>query len=322
MSDLTNAADLLKTAPDVTLFAHVNPDADALGSAFALGMALRTLGATVRVSFGSPAVAPEALVRLDPAGLLVAPGDIPARPAMIVALDCGSAARLGVLADRVDATIAGGGRVLVIDHHVGNTRFGTDHLVDDTAVATAVLVLALIDELGVPLTEDIARCVYAGVVTDTSGFRRATPDTHRIAARLLEAGVDAERLTRELVDSHPFAWLRLLSTALDRVELVPDAAGGHGLVHTAIFAAELATVRPEDVDSVIDLIRATTEADVAVVAKELTPGTWTVSLRSIGQVDVRAVATALGGGGHRLAAGFTARGTVHEILASVKVSLG
>jgi phosphoesterase RecJ-like protein len=319
--DLTAAAELLRTARDVTLLAHVNPDADALGSAVALGTALRRRGATVRVSFGAPEGIPETLRGLDPDGLVVPARDVPATADVLVALDCGSQGRLGRLADRVGATTAAGGAVLVVDHHASNTRFGTHHVVDDRAEATAVLVLRLIDTLSVPLDEHIARCLYAGLMTDTSMFRRATPATHQVAARLLAAGVDAEALAKELVDSHPFAWLRMLSAVLGRAVLEPDAAGGLGLVHTIVYQSDLEGLRAEEVESVVDILRTTVEAEVALVLKEVLPSRWTGSLRAVGKVDVAAAAARLGGGGHRLAAGFTAEGWAGEVLSSLRAAL-
>ncbi len=320
-SDYADAADLLRSATDVTLLAHVNPDADALGSALALALALKKLGKRTRVSFGSPDIVPESLRSLDTDGLLVPASEVPAAPATLVVLDCGSDRRLGPLIDRVTATRAAGGRVLVIDHHVGTPRFGTDHILDSSAVATAVLVLALLDELEVPLDPAIATCLYAGVLTDTGFFRRATGATHRIAARLLDEGVDAEALSRRF-DEHPFAWLRMLATVLGRAELVPEAAGGRGLVHTAVHLSDLVGVSMDDVEGVVDLVRSSSEAEVAAVAKELEQGVWTVSLRAVGDFDVRAVAASLGGGGHRLAAGFTAHGSAEDVLASIKRALG
>lgn len=314
-ADLRVAAELLGTASDVTLLGHVNPDADALGSALALGLALRKRGgATVRVSFGPPAETPESLRGLDPAGLLVPADAVPAAPELLVALDTSSLDRLGWLADRVPRS----GQVLVVDHHASNTRFGTHHVVDEHAEATVVLVLALIDELGVPLDRDIARCLYAGLVTDTSSFRRATPATHRTAARLVEAGADPTTLARELMDTHPFAWLPMLARVLGRAVLEPAAVGGHGLVHAAVTLDDQAGVRPEEIESVVDVLRATAEAEVALVIKEATPGEWTGSLRAKGAVDVRAAAVGLGGGGHRLAAGFSATGTATEVVGRVR----
>jgi phosphoesterase RecJ-like protein len=315
---LAEAADILRAATDATLIAHINPDADALGSALALGTVLRRRGVVTRVSFGKPDQIPETLRSLDRDGLVVAPHEVPLDNPLIITLDAGSQERLGQLADRVTNTIAAGGQVLVVDHHASNTRFGTHHVVDDQAEATAVVVLRLLDELQAPIDEQVARCVYAGLMMDTSMFRRATPDTLRTAARLLDAGVDADALSRELVDSHPFAWLRMLSDVLGRAALEPEAAGGFGLVHTEVRLSDMDGVRLEEVESVVDILRTAREAGVAAVLKESAPGRWSGSLRSAGKVDVCAAATRLGGGGHRLAAGFTAHGSATEVMAALR----
>jgi phosphoesterase RecJ-like protein len=311
------AAALLAAARDITLVAHVQPDADALGSALALGLALRQHGTAVRVSFGAPAQTPESLRGLDVAGLIVPPDRVPQRPELLVALDTPRRDRLGCLADRVDTA----GAVLVIDHHATNDRFGTHHLVDAGADATAVLVLELLDALDVPLDEPIARCLYAGLVTDTSCFRRADPSTHAVAARLLAAGADPEAITRTLLDTHPFGWLPMLATVLGRAQLEPASAQGMGLVHTTVRLVDASGVRSEEIDSVVDLVRTTSEAEVAAVLKEIDPNRWSVSLRAKQYIDVSAAAAALGGGGHRLAAGFTADGTADDVLDALRTAL-
>lgn len=315
--ELRAAAELVGNAKDVTLVAHVQPDADALGSALAVGLALRQRGTTVRVTFGELADAPESLRRLDVANLIVSPDEVPAAPELLIALDTSSRARLGCLSDRVDTS----GAVLVVDHHTTSERFGTHHLVDPDAEATAVLALRLIDALGVRLDQAIARCLYAGLVTDTSCFRRADEGTHAIAARLLAAGVDPTVTTRELMDTHPFGWLSMLGTVLGRARLEPTAAQGMGLVHTTVLLADAAGMRSEEVESVVDLVRTTEEAEVAAVLKEIVADQWSVSLRAKQRIDVAAAATELGGGGHRLAAGFTTNGTVEDILDALRAAL-
>ncbi|MGH4011771.1 MAG: DHH family phosphoesterase [Pseudonocardiaceae bacterium] len=311
------AVELLRGARDVTLVAHVQPDADALGSALALGLALHRRGGTVRVTFGELADAPESLRGLDVAGLLVSPDQVPAQPELLVALDTANSDRLGCLLDRVDTSSA----VLVIDHHATNDRFGTHHVVDVGAEATAVLVLRLLDALDVPLDEPIARCLYAGLVTDTSCFRRADQGTHAIAGRLLSAGVDPDTTTRELLDTHPFGWLAMLGTVLGSAQLESGSAQGLGLVHATVRLADTAGLRSEEVESVVDLVRTTSEAEVAAVLKEVGPDRWSVSLRAKQRLDVSAAAAELGGGGHRLAAGFRANGTAQDVLDALRSAL-
>jgi phosphoesterase RecJ-like protein len=320
-TDLGAAATLLRTATDVTLLAHVNPDADALGSALALGLALHRRGVETRVSFGMPNAVPDSLRGLDVDGIVVPAAEVPPVSGLLVAVDTASKSRLGQLANRVNATVEAGGAVLVVDHHASNTFYGTHHVVDETAEASAVLVMSLLDELGWPLDADLARCVYAGLVTDTSSFRRAGPGTHRLAARLIEAGADPATAARNLLDTHPFAFLQMLASVLDRAVLEPDAAGGHGLVHTAVRLDDLIGVRLEEVESVVDIVRTTAEAEVAAVLKETSSGQWTGSLRAVGTVDVQAVAEQFGGGGHRLAAGFSATGELEDVITKLREAL-
>jgi phosphoesterase RecJ-like protein len=111
-----------------------------------------------------------------------------------------------------------------------------------------------------------------------------------------------------ITDTHPFDWLGMLSEVLGSAVLDRDAAHGRGLVYTVIDDAARAGLRPEELDSVIDIMRTAREAGVAAVLKQTDPHSWQVSLRSRGPVDVAAAATALGGGGHVRAAGFTHHG--------------
>lgn len=315
---IAEAARLLASARDVTLLSHINPDADTLGSALAVGLALHRRGVAVRVAFGEPEVVPESLKALDTAGLLVHRDEVPAEPELLVVMDTGSLQRLGPLAGRVAAAK---GPVIVIDHHVSNTRYGTVHCIDEHAEATALIALKLLDEMDVEIDEPIARCIYAGLVTDTGGFRKAGPAAHETAARLLQTGVDAYSVTRPLMDAHPFAYLGMLSRVLAKAELDQEAAGGLGLVHAVVSLDDARGVRSEEVESVIDVVRSTSEAEVAAVLKELRPGFWSVSLRAVSRVDVREVAQVLGGGGHRLAAGFTFDGPPEQVVAALKGAL-
>lgn len=319
---------VLRGAAEVDLVAHVNPDADSLGSALALGLALRSLGTEVRVTFGSDPdmiAVPESLRFLPGADLLVPPARVPARPDLLVVLDTASPDRLGSVADRC----AGAGAVLVVDHHSTSaglgTRPGTHLVVDTSAPATGVLVEELIARLGAKLTPEIAVALYAAVASDTGSFRYAgtTPDTHRLAARLLEAGVRQDEVSSRLWDSVPVGYLHVLADALAGVRLERDAAAGLGLVWTVVPAASRQAhgVALDASEGIIDIVRKAREAEVAAVLREDSSGAHLVSLRSRGRLDVGAVAGRLGGGGHAFAAGFTARDGVEPALAALREAL-
>ncbi|WP_344411986.1 DHH family phosphoesterase [Pseudonocardia ailaonensis] len=310
------AADVLDAAGQVVLLGHVNPDADSLGSALALGLALHRRGVQVVVSYGAaePDELPsETLRALDVAGLLHRPSDVPVEPEVLVCCDTADRRRLGILADRVDAAET----TILVDHHASNPGFGDVQVLDPRAEATVLLVHRILDRMDVEIDPDIGACLYAGLATDTVGFRVGGPGPHRLAAELVEAGVEVEPLMRALVDSHPFAWLDALGAILRAAELDP----ARGLVHASVPHDVVARFRPEEVESVVDHVRSAVEAEVAAVFKEVAPGRWTVSLRSRGAVDVSAVAVALGGGGHPKAAGFSHAGTRDEVLAVVRSAL-
>ncbi len=311
------AAALLSAARDVTLLAHVQPDADSLGSALALGIALHRRGARVRVAFAAPDRMPDGLLPLDVLGLVVPASAVPPRPELLVACDAAEPARLGALADR----LATAESVVMLDHHATNPGFGHVQLLDPTAEATVVLAHRVLDALGAPLDVDVARCLYAGLYMDTGGFRRAGAAALRLAARLVEAGVDGTAVVGPITSSHPHAWLAALGGVLRGAVFDAAAVGGRGLVQAAVLAPDVARFRPEEVDSVIDVVATTVEAEVAVVLKQVGEHRWASSMRSRGAVDVAAAAAKLGGGGHRAAAGFTREGTLEEIRAELRAAL-
>ncbi|MEU1985674.1 bifunctional oligoribonuclease/PAP phosphatase NrnA [Nocardia sp. NPDC019395] len=319
----------LDAARSVTILCHIQPDADTLGSGLALAQVLDRRGVPVRVSFAEPAELSTGLRTLPGSRFLVPPAEVPTAVDVLVTVDCGSAGRLGLLADR----LAGATTTVVIDHHRSNTRFGSINLIDPDAVSTASVLTALLDSWGEPIDAEIAHCLFAGLATDSGSFRWVTPGTHALAERLLATGIDGGAITRTLMDTHPFAWLRMLSTVLASARLEPAAHGGTGLVAAFVLATDLAGVRQEEAESVVDIVRATAEAGIAAVFKEARPmdarRRWTVSLRSKDSgpgtddgADVAAVATGLGGGGHRYAAGYTTYGDPEEILAQLRTALG
>ena len=315
--DARRAAELLAAAEVVSVVCHVHPDADTIGAGLALALVLDQSGKTVQVSFAAPAALPESLQSLPGGHLLVGPGEMRRDADLVVTVDIPSVNRLGALAELADP----GREVLVVDHHASNQLFGSANFVDASADSTTMLVADLLDAWGKPIDIGVAHCLYAGLATDTGSFRWATPRAHRLAARLVELGVDNAAISRALLDTHPFAWLPMLSRVLASAQLLPDAVAGRGLVYAVVSHREWVDARPEEVESVVDIVRTTAQAEVAAVFKEIQPAQWSVSMRAK-DYDISAVASAFGGGGHRLAAGYSATGSSDEVVEALLTALG
>jgi phosphoesterase RecJ-like protein len=312
------AAELLSAATTIGVICHVHPDADTVGAALALGLVLDRIGKQVEVSFAAPETLPESLRSLPGCDLLVSPDAMRRDVDLIVSVDVPSFKRLGGLGD----LFGPGQQMLVIDHHASNDLFGTANFVDPSADSTTMLVAELLDAWGKPIDTDVAHCIYAGLTTDTGSFRWASARALRLAARLVDIGVDNAAISRTLIDSHPFVWLPLLSRVLGSAKLLPDAVGGRGLVYAVVDHHDWDSSRPEEVESIVDIVRTTQQAEVSAVFKEVGPQQWSVSMRAKTDVDLAAVASRFGGGGHRLAAGYSISGSIDDVVASLRAALG
>lgn len=316
---LQRAAEILSDADEVALACHMNPDADALGSMLGLSNHLRGRGAVTVCSYGNePLDLPRWAALLPGTDHVIPPSTFPAEPAVMVTCDCASFDRLGVLG----ASASRAGELIWIDHHRSNDGYGTVRLVDPDASSTCELVFRLIETMGGGFDRDVAVCLYAGLVTDTGRFQyqATTPETLRVAAQLREHEFDHAALVRAMYEDNDPSFLRLLGTALGRMTEVPEAS----MVWTYITQADLAEagVGPGETDDVIDVIRSARDVDVAAVLKQQRDGRFKVSVRSRGGHDLSVVASSFGGGGHRLAAGYTSEhgpeGTIERLVEALR----
>jgi phosphoesterase RecJ-like protein len=315
--DWQAAQDAIAKAERAVISCHVHPDGDALGSALALHRALANAGREAVVSFSEPfTVAPHYrfLAGLD---RLTPPDRVPRTADLFVCFDTGSLDRLGSLVD----AFQGAAHTVVVDHHASNTRFGDVNLIDPDAPASAVLCRELLRRLDLPLDREIATCLYTGLVTDTGRFQyqATTPETHMFAAELLAAGVEQYEVAKAVFETNHIGYLRLVASALARIQQVPEAS----LVWTRVTLADLAThgVDMEETEGLIDLVRTDGASDVAAVLKEQPGGGHKVSLRSKGATDVGRLATRLGGGGHKYAAGYSSELDAEAIVAALVEAL-
>ena len=316
------AAQLVGSAQSLALVCHVNPDGDALGSMLGMAVAADNAGKAVSASWPGGQI-PRSYRNLPGQHLVIEPSlwrKAALDADVVMTFDCGSLDRLDDLAPAAVAAKKRGALV-VIDHHLTNEGFGSTNVIDPTAAASSVVVRDLLAALRWPLTRDVAWCLYAALATDTGRFQfsSTTPAVFHLAEELAGFDVPVAAISRELFEESPLAVLRLSGEVLSACELVPIDGEFNAVVATV--SAEQLSRHGVDISStepLIDWVRRAEEAEVAVVLKETLDGRTRGSMRSLGAVDVAAVACALGGGGHRFAAGFTVSaplgGTRAEVL--------
>jgi phosphoesterase RecJ-like protein len=296
------------------LITHVSPDSDAIGSLLGLTHGLRLLGKSA-----IPACSDPLLDRFD-----ILPGntEVVSRAAgrfdLALSLDCGDEQRLGAVWTNRPAPRP---FLINIDHHLSNTRFGQINWIDPSAASTAEMVLQLLDDLGVALTQDIATCVLYGIVGDTLGFRtpNTTPLQLKYAERCMEAGASLHVSIDQQFNQRPQALVCLWGKAISALKIKDRIA------YTAISKAMRDACGMDTTDlGLSSFLISINEVDRAAVLVEKNDGQVEISLRAKQGHNVSQAAVALGGGGHTLAAGATIDGpldaAVKRVLTALKES--
>jgi phosphoesterase RecJ-like protein len=296
---------------------HENPDGDAVGSLVAMHGLLASLGKEVETFMADSDLPLPQEYRFFELRDLV--HEVPAGIAAytVIFLDCGNL-------DRSPASaLRGGAHVVNIDHHHDNTRFGTLNHIVPQASCTAEIVWEIMNELEVAPTIGMADALYVALVTDTGRFmyENTGPRAHEMAAALIEAGVDVQKIYRRLYEEMPLARLKLLGLALSGVRRFDG-----GELTLAVLGAEdfkRAGAGQSDSEGIVDHLRAVQGTKVAALVRELVPptkrGERKVSLRAADDdVDVSQIARAQGGGGHRRAAGFSTSLPVEELISVLR----
>jgi phosphoesterase RecJ-like protein len=306
-------ADALLARQSFVLTSHARPDGDAIGSSMALALALESLGKTVSVVLRDPVPAPylafPGIGRIQIVDRLVPAVDA------VVFLECSAPDRPGISGIEH-------GFLINIDHHRGNTAYGSVNWFEPSAAACGEQVAEIIDALGVPWTEDMARYLYLASATDTGSFRYGpvSERTFEICRRIAALGVSTSELARQIFDSFTIGRVRLTGAMLAAMTL------HHGnRLATLSFNDELLAAcgaASDDTEGLVNLPLGAREVVAVALFKAQGVDTFRVSLRSKGAVDVRHVAALWQGGGHTNAAGFTATGTLETLRDDVVRALG
>lgn len=315
------ALDEIRAADKLLVTTHENADGDAIGSLAAMQQILAALGKdTVSFVAADEFPLPYEYRFIEIARLATElPGDVEERT--IVFLDCGNIDRI-----TTEELKRPGARILNIDHHHDNTHFGAVNHVVPEASSTAEILWDLMQALGVQPTRAIAEALYVGLVTDTGRFMydNTGPRAHRMAAELIAAGVDVNATYRRLYEGIPQGKLELLARGLSNVQRYESGL----LTMTHITRQDYAETGADESysEGLVDHLRSVEGTAVAGLVRDLLgddeEGKRKVSLRATDdRIDVSRIARALGGGGHRRAAGFSTEMEFRDLVEYLRTEL-
>ena len=302
-------SELLRSQNRFLVLTHYRPDGDAVGSQLALAILLKDLGKQVE-AWNDDDV--PAKFRFLPQSGLITPPPAEAKDFdAVIAIDTSTWQRLGSATQRIRARK----HFINIDHHVSNEKFADINWIVPEAPASGQIAFDLIKRGSFKLTREIATCLFAAISTDTGSFSygSTTAESLRVAAELVDTGINVGEICRHVYESYPYARLMLLQKALAQLQLVDRNRVAYTWVTTEMF--EESGAKREDTEGLIDYARAIDGVLVAILFEETTePGKARISLRSKHpKLDVNSIARRFGGGGHREAAGARISGEPREI---------
>lgn len=309
-TDYNRLLTLIRKEKSFVLATHVQPDGDAIGSLLGLGFMLMLMGKEVHMSWGEPVSIPPQYAFLPGVKLLKDPSSCPSIIDNFIALDCATLDRLGDLSQKAKKAK----NLVSIDHHSEKARFAHINIIDEHSSSTSEIIMRISKGLGIELNDNIALCLYVGIVTDTGRFQysNTTQSTFDAAKELLGYGVSPLVVFQNVYENIPFQYLKLLGIVLSRASIIQ----AHKLIYSWILQSDLKETgaRLSQTENIIDNLRSTKGMEIAVVFKELGDHKLNVSLRSNGKINVDKLAEQFGGGGHPNAAGFKSTNGIDETL--------
>lgn len=291
----------LKDKNDIMVVTHIRPDGDAYGTALSVTAMLTALGKRAFAACDD---------RVEPKYAFLPGSDrwynqnnLPFAPACALSVDVSNIERMGKLAEAFQNAPARA----VLDHHATNDGFGDINFIEPDSASAGEMALTLLDAFSLPMTKDLAVCLFTAISTDCGNFSfsNTSPRSYRSAARCLQGGANAEELTRRLYRLRSEAKTRLLGMALAQLEVYADGKIAAVRLYKTMFSACGAT--PEDAHSIVNYVNEVDGVKIGILAEEQ-DGAAKFSFRSAGDVNVAALAQRFGGGGHEAAAGLTVKG--------------
>lgn len=305
--------EMVKSAETIAIGGHVRPDGDCVGSCLGVYLYLKKHFPDKQIHVYLESI-PDVFHFLKGSEDIL--HEIPADKVydLFILLDCGDAQRLGFSAPLFERAKTS----FCIDHHVSNQAFATENYIEPEASSTCELVYHLLGSD--QISEEIAECLYVGIVHDTGVFRHSCthPSTMCAAADLMGKGIPFTKIITETFDEKTFAQNQIMGYAL--INAIQFLKGRGVASYVDLEQMVEYQVQPKQLDGIVNQLKLTKGADLAVFMYELEKGFYKVSLRSTEAVDVSRLCQTFGGGGHARAAGFGMRGTFEEILEKVKAA--
>ncbi len=282
----------IDNARHIVLIAHINPDADSLGSASAMYTHLLRLEKKVTLFCVTERINPRLsfLPWFDKIR-----HQLPAKADLAISFDCGAYARLGV---EMACPLVN------VDHHKSNELYGDVNVIDISAISTTQVLFDAFKREGITINPKMATALYAGLLDDSHGFLAPKTDarTFKTAEELTLAKADVSECADALFHRHSLAALRLKGMMFERMQLLFGARVVVHLVSAEMMARSGA--REVDCEAALEESMGLPHAQFALMLRENREGSIKGSLRSVGDIDVEQVAKRFGGGGHSHAAGF------------------
>lgn len=296
---LKQACEFLKTHDNFAILTHASPDGDCLGSGYALMQVLNCIGKRAMV------VCPDEIPNKFS---YFAAGTEEFEYDTIISVDVADEQLLGEKKEEFSGKIE-----LAIDHHASNCGFAKALYLDTNAAAACECIYDIANELGVKINHGIAAALYTGIATDTGCFKfsNTTPKTHRIAAELIELGVDFAEINRAMFDTKSRARLEIERMALDNADYLFDGKAVCLCVSHKMIEESGCT--DSDLDGLSVIARSVEGISVAATMREKKPNFYKISLRTYDGIDASAICGLFGGGGHKAAAGCTISGNETEV---------
>jgi phosphoesterase RecJ-like protein len=308
--------EMILQAETIALSGHVDPDGDALGSTLAMAWAVKELNPSADVTplLANGRSSIGAYAFLDRSSSLIEAASYAGSPDAFISLDTPLPDRLGGSRQVLERA----SRSAALDHHITMQPFAEVSLLRSSAASTGDIVYDFIEYCGLVPPASAATCLLTAIVTDTGRFQYQNTDAHafRAAARLVEWGADPSEIASEVFQNNSLAKMHLKAVALERLAL--DPSGRIAYSYVSLDDLKKMSLRPEDCDSLIDVVRTVGGVDGCVFLRERDANHVRGNLRSkVDWLDVAEVASLFGGGGHRAASGLTYEGTLQDALRDV-----